>query len=82
MKPICLTLLSLLGLGLATMEATAETWPTKPLRVDRALRGGEHHRHHPTRGVRAALVATRPEHRRGEPYRRRRNHRYRLRRQG
>ena len=33
MKPICLTLLSLLGLGLATMEATAETWPTKPLRV-------------------------------------------------
>ena len=33
MKPICLTLLSLLGFGLATMEARAETWPTKPLRV-------------------------------------------------
>ena len=33
MKPFCLTLLSLLGLSLATMEATAETWPTKPLRV-------------------------------------------------
>ena len=33
MKPICLTLLPVLGLGLATMEAAAETWPTKPLRA-------------------------------------------------
>ena len=33
MKPIYLTLLPVLGLGLATMEARAETWPTKPLRA-------------------------------------------------
>lgn len=33
MKPIVLTLLPVLGLGLATMEARAETWPTKPLRA-------------------------------------------------
>ena len=33
MKPIYLTLLPVLGLGSATMEARAETWPTKPLRV-------------------------------------------------
>ena len=33
MKPICLTLLALLASGLATMEAGAETWPAKPLRV-------------------------------------------------
>src|SRR5262245_31206164 len=33
MKPIYLTLLPMLGLGLATMEARAETWPTKPLRA-------------------------------------------------
>jgi tripartite-type tricarboxylate transporter receptor subunit TctC len=33
MKSIYLTLLPVLGLGVATMEARAETWPTKPLRV-------------------------------------------------
>ena len=33
MKPIVLTLLPVLGLGLATMEARAETWPTKQLRA-------------------------------------------------
>ena len=33
MKPIYLMLLPVLGLGLATMEARAETWPTKPLRA-------------------------------------------------
>ena len=33
MKPLHLTLLPLLGFGLATMEANAETWPTKPLRA-------------------------------------------------
>jgi tripartite-type tricarboxylate transporter receptor subunit TctC len=31
MKPIVLTLLPVLGLGVAMMEARAETWPTKPL---------------------------------------------------
>lgn len=33
MKPICLMLLPVLGLGFATMEARAEAWPTKPLRA-------------------------------------------------
>jgi tripartite-type tricarboxylate transporter receptor subunit TctC len=33
MKPIYLTLLPVLGLGLATMEVRAETWPMKPLRA-------------------------------------------------
>jgi tripartite-type tricarboxylate transporter receptor subunit TctC len=33
MKPIVLTLLPVLGLGLATMEARAEAWPTKPLKA-------------------------------------------------
>jgi tripartite-type tricarboxylate transporter receptor subunit TctC len=33
MKPIVLTLLPVLGLGLALMEARAETWPTKPLKA-------------------------------------------------
>ena len=33
MKPLPLTLLPVLGFGLATMEARAETWPTKPLRA-------------------------------------------------
>ena len=33
MKPLYLTLLPVLGFGLATMEASAETWPTKPLRA-------------------------------------------------
>ena len=33
MKPVYLTLLPMLGLGLATMEARAEVWPTKPLRA-------------------------------------------------
>ena len=33
MKPLYLTLLPVLGFGLATMEANAETWPTKPLRA-------------------------------------------------
>ena len=33
MKPLSLTLLAVVGLGLATMEASAETWPTKPLRA-------------------------------------------------
>jgi len=33
MKPICLTLLSLLASGLPAIEASAETWPTKPLRA-------------------------------------------------
>jgi tripartite-type tricarboxylate transporter receptor subunit TctC len=31
MKPICLILLPLLGLGLSPVPANAETWPTKPL---------------------------------------------------
>ena len=33
MKPILFALLPVLGLGLATMQAWAETWPTKPLRA-------------------------------------------------
>jgi tripartite-type tricarboxylate transporter receptor subunit TctC len=33
MKPICLMLLPVLGLGFATLEAGAQTWPTKPLRA-------------------------------------------------
>ena len=33
MKPLPLTLLALVGFALATMEASAETWPTKPLRA-------------------------------------------------
>jgi tripartite-type tricarboxylate transporter receptor subunit TctC len=33
MKPICLMLLPMLGVGLAAMEVRAETWPTKPLRA-------------------------------------------------
>jgi tripartite-type tricarboxylate transporter receptor subunit TctC len=33
MKHCCLLLLPALGLGLATMETHAETWPTKPLRA-------------------------------------------------
>ena len=33
MKPLHLTLLPVLGFGLATMEANAETWPTRPLRA-------------------------------------------------
>ena len=33
MKPICLMLLPALGLGVATMEVRAETWPAKPLRA-------------------------------------------------
>jgi tripartite-type tricarboxylate transporter receptor subunit TctC len=33
MKRICLMLLPALGLALSTMEAGAQTWPTKPLRV-------------------------------------------------
>lgn len=33
MKPICLLLLPALGLAFATMQAEAETWPTKPLRA-------------------------------------------------
>jgi tripartite-type tricarboxylate transporter receptor subunit TctC len=33
MKPIYLTLLPVLGLGLAAMEVQAQTWPTKPLRA-------------------------------------------------
>ena len=33
MKQLPLTLLALVGFGLVTMEASAETWPTKPLRA-------------------------------------------------
>jgi tripartite-type tricarboxylate transporter receptor subunit TctC len=33
MKPLSLTLLAVAGLGLATMQARAETWPVKPLRA-------------------------------------------------
>ena len=33
MRPLCLTLLGVFGLGLATMEARAESWPAKPLRA-------------------------------------------------
>ena len=33
MNAIYLTLLPVLGLGLATLEARAEAWPTKPLRA-------------------------------------------------
>jgi tripartite-type tricarboxylate transporter receptor subunit TctC len=33
MKPMYFTLLPVLGLGLATMEARAEAWPTKPVRA-------------------------------------------------
>jgi len=33
MKPVFLTLLLLFGIGSATIEAAAETWPTKPLRA-------------------------------------------------
>jgi tripartite-type tricarboxylate transporter receptor subunit TctC len=33
MKPICLILLPVLGLGFAAMGAGAQTWPTKPLRA-------------------------------------------------
>ena len=33
MKPLPLTLLAVAGLGLATIEAGADQWPTKPLRA-------------------------------------------------
>ena len=33
MKPLSLTLLAVAGLGLVTMPARAETWPTKLLRA-------------------------------------------------
>src|SRR5690349_19908940 len=33
MKTVCLMLLALLGMGLATTEASVETWPTKPVRA-------------------------------------------------
>jgi tripartite-type tricarboxylate transporter receptor subunit TctC len=33
MKPMWLTLVPILGLGLAAMDAQAQTWPTKPLRA-------------------------------------------------
>lgn len=33
MKPICLMLLPVFGLGMTTMEAAAQTWPMKPLRA-------------------------------------------------
>lgn len=33
MNPMWLTLVPVLGLGLATMDARAQTWPTKPLRA-------------------------------------------------
>jgi tripartite-type tricarboxylate transporter receptor subunit TctC len=33
LKPIVLTLLSVFGLGLATLDANAEAWPSKPLRA-------------------------------------------------
>ena len=33
MKPLPLTLLAVVGLGLATIDAIAETWPIKPLRA-------------------------------------------------
>jgi tripartite-type tricarboxylate transporter receptor subunit TctC len=33
MKPLYLTVLPVFGFGLATMQANAETWPTKPLRA-------------------------------------------------
>jgi tripartite-type tricarboxylate transporter receptor subunit TctC len=33
MKPLPFTLLAVVGLGLATIEVGAETWPTKPLRA-------------------------------------------------
>jgi tripartite-type tricarboxylate transporter receptor subunit TctC len=33
MKPLLYTLLPVLGLGLATLDVNAETWPTKPLRA-------------------------------------------------
>ena len=33
MKPMWLTLVPVLGMGLATMDARAQTWPTKPLRA-------------------------------------------------
>ena len=33
MKPICLTVLAALGLTAATIDANAQTWPTKPIRA-------------------------------------------------
>ena len=33
MKAICLLLLTMFGLGSATMEAGAQAWPARPLRV-------------------------------------------------
>ena len=33
MKPLPLTLMAVVGLGLASIDAMAETWPTKPLRA-------------------------------------------------
>src|SRR5687768_14721903 len=33
MQPLPLTLLAVMGLGLASIDAIAETWPTKPLRA-------------------------------------------------
>src|SRR5215470_18396837 len=33
LKPMLLTLLPVIGLGVATLDANAESWPTKPLRA-------------------------------------------------
>src|SRR5262245_28467263 len=33
LKPMVLTLLPILGFGLATLEASAQAWPTRPLRA-------------------------------------------------
>ena len=82
MKPLHLTLLAVVGFGLATMEASAETWPTKPLRAIVPVGAGSTTDIIP-RVVFEQLSATaRPEHRRGEPRRRRGHNRLRVRRQG
>ena len=81
MKPLYLTLLPVLGFGSGNDGGQCRDLADETAAGHRARWSGQYHRHHPTRRVRAALGAARPEHRRGEPCRRRRDNRLRLRRQ-
>ena len=82
MKPSGLILLSALGTRACNPGGERGDLADEAVEGDRAHRGRQRHRHRLPRGVRAALHATRPEHRRGEPCRRRDDDRCQPRRQG